>query len=122
MMVVQTDEREVVEVGPAAALPGHDVVDVGEGDVPTSGEAAMSVPAHDLAALGVARCPPGPALVHGVTDVVVDPDGDGGLTGDLSDDLCADQAVALELTGQVARLAFVVEEGSERDVDDDEVR
>ena len=65
----------------------------------------MSVPALDLAALGVARCPPGPALVHGVTDVVVDPDGDGGVTGDLLDGFCADQAVTLEHTGQIARLA-----------------
>ena len=36
----------------------------------------MSVPAHDLAALGVRGGAPGPALVHGVPDVVVDPEGD----------------------------------------------
>ena len=62
----------------------------------------MSVPAHDLAALGIARCAPGPALVHRVPDVVVDPDGDGGVAGDLLDRLGADQAVALELAGQAS--------------------
>ena len=38
----------------------------------------------------VGRCPPGPALVHGVADVVVDPDGDGGVTGDPAHGLGAD--------------------------------
>ena len=36
---------------------------------------------------------PGPALVHGVADVVVDPDGDGGVTGDPPHHLAIDQSV-----------------------------
>ena len=111
MMVMQTEKREVFKVGPAARLPGHDVVGVGEGDVGAAREAAVAVPAHDLSALGVGRLSPGPALVHGVPDVVVDTDGDGGVAGDLADGLGVDQAVALEVPGQLAGLAFLVEEG-----------
>ena len=81
----------------------------------------MSIPAHDLSALGIGRFSPGPALVHGVPDVVVDPDGDGGVTGDPLHGLALDQAVALELAGELASLlARLVDEGSERHVGDHE--
>ncbi len=36
------------------------------------GEPTVPVAAPELSALGLARFPPGPALVHGVADVVVD--------------------------------------------------
>ena len=65
----------------------------------------MSVPAHDLSALGRGRETPGPALVHGVPDVVVDGDDDGGVTGDAPQRLAIDQAVTLEVAGQGALLA-----------------
>ena len=60
----------------------------------------MAVPAHHLAPLGVGGFSPGPALVHGVPDVVVDPDGDGGVTSDLAHHLGADQSATLEVPGQ----------------------
>ena len=60
----------------------------------------MAVPAHHLSALGIARCPPGPAFVHRVAYVVVDPDGDGGVTGDLAHGIGADQAISLELASE----------------------
>ena len=53
MMVVQAHEREVVQVGRASGLPGHHMVDVGEGDVGAAREAAMAVPPHHLAPLGL---------------------------------------------------------------------
>ena len=63
-------------------------------------EATMSIPAHDLSTLGLGRESPGPALVHGVPDVVVDRDGDGGVTGDPPQRLGIDQPDVLELTGE----------------------
>ena len=65
----------------------------------------MSVPAHDLSALGRGRESPGPALVHGVPDIVVGGDDDGGVTGDSLHCLGVDQAVTLEVAGQGAVLA-----------------
>ena len=41
----------------------EDVMDIGEGHVGTTREPTMSVPAHDLTSLGIARCSSGPALV-----------------------------------------------------------
>ena len=65
----------------------------------------MSVPPHHLSALGLGREAPGPALVHGVADVVVDGDGDGGVTGDALHGLAVDQAVPFELPGERGALA-----------------
>ena len=82
----------------------------------------MAVPAHHLAALGIGGISAGPALVHGVAHVIVDPDGQSGVTGDPAHGLGADQAVAFELTGEGRRLARGVDEGAEGDVEDHEVR
>ena len=111
-MVVQAHEGEVVEVGPTARFPWNDVMHIGEGHVGTTREATMSVPAHDLAALGIARFSPGPALVHGVPDVVVDRDGHGGVTGDPLHGLDTDQPVTLELARQLALLAGLFDQGA----------
>ncbi len=65
----------------------------------------MSVAPHDLSALGITREPSGPALVHGVPDVVVNRHRDGGVTGDPLYRLAIDQTVVVELAGEGARLA-----------------
>ncbi len=44
-----------------------------------------------------------------------------GVTGDLAQRLGADQPVTLELTGQGAALAGLVDQGGQRGVDDDDV-
>ena len=82
----------------------------------------MAVSPHHLPALGIGRESPGPALVHGVAGVVVDGDGDGGVTGHPLHGLAVDQAVPLELPGELRALDGVVDERVERDVDDHEVR
>ena len=118
-MVVQTKEREILQVGRPAGFPWLDVMGVGEGDVGATREPTMSIPSHDLPSLGIGGCSSGPALVHGVTHVVVDGDGDGGVTRDLADGRSADQAGSLELAGQIA---LIVEEGGHGGMDDDEIR
>ena len=122
MMVMQAREREVVDIGPAARFPRNDVMHIGEGHVGASGKPAVAISPHHFPALGIGRIPSGPALVHGVAGVVVDGDGDGGVTGDLLHGLPIDQAVLLELSGELRGLNAVVDERIERDVDDDEVR
>ena len=109
MVVVATEQGEVVYVGAPARLPRHDVVDVGEGDVGAAREATVPVaPAH-LAAQGRARKAPGPALVHGVPDVVVDGNGDGGVTGDAPDGLGVDQPMMLEFAGELGGIPRVID-------------
>ena len=105
MMVVQACESQIVQVGAAAGFPRDDVVHIGEGHVGTARKATVPVPAHHLSALGLGREPFGPALVHGVPDVVVEGDDDGGVTGDPPHRLDIDQAVLLELAGEAARLS-----------------
>ena len=104
-VVEHAEQGQIVEVGPAPGFPRDDVVDVGEGHVGTAREATVTIAPHDLSALGVAREPLGPALVHGVPDVVVEGDHDGGVTGDPLHRLAVDQAPVLELGGQGALLA-----------------
>ena len=65
----------------------------------------MSIPSHDFAPLSGRREPSGPALVHGVSDLVVEGHDDGGVTGDPLHGLAIDQAVLLELAGQGTLLA-----------------
>jgi hypothetical protein len=89
-----------------------------ERDVRATGKPAVAVSAHDLPALSRCRVPIGPALVHGVTDVVVDRQDHGRVARDAPDGVCADHSVPLELTGE---LRLVVEEDLERGVDDDRV-
>ena len=101
VMVVEAQEREVVEVRAPVRFPGHHVVGVGERRVRAPGEPAVAVSAHDLPALGVGRFPPGPALVHRVAHVVVDTDRDRGVACDSSDGLAADEPVSLQLAGQL---------------------
>ena len=104
----------------APGLPGHDVMDIGEGHVVQPGKR------HSRSRRLTSRrwaCweALGPSLVHGVPDVVVDPDGDGGVTGDPLDRLGIDQAVTLELTGE-RRGSAASSTSAARDMDDDEVR
>ena len=99
-MVVETGEHEIAQVGRPVGFPRDNVMDIGEGHVRAAWEATMSIPAQDLSALGLARKPPGPALVHGVPDVVVDREDDGGVTGDPLHCLSVDEADVLELTGE----------------------
>ncbi len=103
-MVMSARESQIVQVAQTPEFPRHDVMHVGEGDVGTAREATMSVSAPDLSALGTGREAPGPALVHGVPDVVVDRYGQGALTGELSHRLGVDQPIVLELTRQLAGL------------------
>jgi len=97
VMVVQAQEREVLNVGPPVGLPGHHMVRVGERHVGAAGETAMAVPAHHLSALGVSGLSPRPTLVHRVPDVVIDADRDGGITGDPPHGRGVDQSIAFEL-------------------------
>ena len=122
VMVMEAHERKVVEVGLASRFPRHDVMHIGEGHVGASGKPAVAVSPHHLPALGIGRESPGPALVHGVADVIVDGDGDGGVARHPLHGLAIDQAVPLELPGELGGFDGVVDERVERDVDDDEVR
>ena len=56
-VVKQAEQGQIVEVGAATGFPRDDVVDIGEGHVGAAREATLSVPAHDLSALGIAREP-----------------------------------------------------------------
>ena len=85
-------------------------MDGGEGDVGTAREPALAVPADHLSSLGPGREAPGPALVHGVPDVVVDRHHHGGVTGDALDRLDVDQAMVLELARQLALVAGLVDQ------------
>src|SRR3984957_20884975 len=102
-MVVFAQEGEVGQVGCSSGFPRHDVVHMGEGDVGTAREPTMSVPALDLSALAWTGKTPGPALVHGVPDIVVDRHRNGGVTGDPPHRLAIDQAVPFELARQGRR-------------------
>ena len=104
-VVKQAEQGQIVEVGPAPGFPRNDVVDIGEGHVGAAREATVSIPPHDLSALGIGREPSGPALVHGVPDVVVERHDNGGVTGDPLHGLAVDQAVVLELAGEAGGLA-----------------
>jgi hypothetical protein len=55
-------------------------------------------------ALGVGVEPSDPALVHGVPDVVVEGDDDGGVTGNPLHRLAIDQAAVSELADEDAQL------------------
>ena len=122
VMVVQAQEGEILQIGPAAGLQGTTWWILVKVTLVTAREAAVPVPAHDLAALGRVGLSAGPALVHGVADVVVDRDGEGGVTGDLAHDIGADEAVTLELAGEGALLARGSStRAAERHVDDDDV-
>src|SRR5580692_3195457 len=102
VMVVQTGQGQIVEVGAAPGFPRKNVVHIGEGHVGTAREPTMSVPPQDLSALRLGRETAGPALLHGVPDVVVDPNDDGGVTSDPLQRLDVDQTAVLELAGQHA--------------------
>jgi hypothetical protein len=104
-VVVFAEENESGEVGSSSGFPRDDVVHMGEGHVPTAREATMSIPSPHLSALGLSRKTPGPALLHGVPDIVVDRHGKGGVTGDALDRLRIDQAVPLEFARQAALFA-----------------
>ena len=95
-------------------------MDIDEGRVGAVREATMSIPPHHLSALRLGREALGPALVHSVPDVVVDRDGDGGVTGDPSHGLAVDQSMTLEVTGEGRGFARVLEQGGHRDVYDDQ--
>ena len=97
-MMMNTEQDQIVEVGPAPGFPRDYVVHVGEGPVGTAGETAMAIAPDDLSSLGLCWEAFGPTLVHGVADVVVDPDGDGGVTGDPLHRVAIDQSVMLELS------------------------
>jgi hypothetical protein len=101
-MMMAAQEHEVRKVGVTTGFPRDDVMDIGKGHVRTAREPTLSVPAYDLSALRTGGEAPGPSLVHGVTHIVVDGHGDGGVTGDALHRLDVDQAVVLELGGQVA--------------------
>ena len=93
-MVVEAQQGQIVDVRLPAGLPRFDVMGVRERRVRAAREPAVPVPSPDLAALGVGRLTPGPALEHRVADVVVDRDGDRRVTGDPPHGLAADQVVA----------------------------
>ena len=104
-MVPAAQQHQVGQVGPTAGFPREDVVDDGKGDVGTAREPTVAVPADDLASLGARGEAPGPALVHGVAQRVVDGNDDGGVTGDALHRLDVDQTVMLELPCQLTLLA-----------------
>ena len=81
----------------------------------------MAVSPHHLPALGIRRESPGPALVHGVSGVIVDGDRNGGVTGHALHGLAIDQPVPLELPGEIGRFDGIVDECVERDVHDHEI-
>ena len=72
----------------------------------------MAVPAHDLSPLGPGREALGPALVHGVADLVVHGHHDGSIAGEAPHRLDVDQAVVFELAGQVIRIAGGIDQAS----------
>ena len=104
-MAKETEQGQIVEVGPAPGFPLDDVVDVGEGHVGTTREATPPVPPHHLSTLGIARETSCPALVHGVPEVVVEGHHNGGVTGDPPHRLSVDQATMPELAGQAVGFA-----------------
>ena len=122
MVVVQAHERQIVEVGPAVRFPRDDVVHVGERHVGAAGKPAVAIAPHHLPALGIGREAPGPALVHGVAGVIVDGDGDGGVTRQPLHGLGVDQAAPLEVPGECGGFDRVVDQRMEWDVYDHEVR
>lgn len=82
----------------------------------------MTIPAPHLAALRIGRFASGPAFVHGVADIVIDGDDDGGITGDPPDGLHAQEPVALELARQGRHFVrSPVDQGPERSVGHHEV-
>ena len=82
----------------------------------------MAIAPDDLSSLGLGWQAAGPALVHGVADVVVDPDGDGGVTGDPPHHLAIDQSVMLELPGELRGSVRIVDQSGQGGMDDHEVR
>src|SRR5271155_5713078 len=95
---------------------------IGKGRVRAAWEPAMSIPSQYLSALGPGRETPGPAFVHGVSDVVVDRDGNGGVTGDPAHRFGVDEADVMELAGECSTLARPIDQGVEWDVGDNEER
>ncbi len=118
--MVFAKEDEVGEVGSSSGFPRLDVVHMGEGHVRTAREPTTSVPSLDLSALALSRKTPGPALVHGVPDIVVDRHRNGGVTGDALHRLAVDQAVPLEFAGQGGRAARVLDQGGQGNMGDHE--
>ena len=118
MVVVLTEERQIVEVGlPAVAFPPPDVVRVDEDGVGTRREATVAVSPPELAALGGGRISSGPPLVHRVARLVVEGDDHRGVTRQAPGHLGVDKALVLELAGQLAVLC----EGRQRHVGHDDV-
>src|ERR1700678_1215976 len=104
-MVMEALEHHVAEIGQAARFPRNDVMHIGKGHVRAIGEPAMSIPSPYLSALGLGRETPGPAFVHGVSDVVVDRYRNGGVTGDPAHRFGVDEADVIELAGECSALA-----------------
>ena len=51
-MVVSAKQDQIVQIGPTAEIPGHDVMDGGKGGVRAPWEPALAVPADHLSSLG----------------------------------------------------------------------
>jgi hypothetical protein len=116
-MVVLTKKRQIWQIGgTSVGFPPSDVVWIYEGCIGTAGEAAVAVASDELPTLRSGRIAAPSAFVHRVTDVVVDRQDHRGITGDPTDRLGADEALALELARQFRSF---VEQGGQRHVGDD---
>ena len=82
VVVVLAQQNQIVQVGLAADPHGLMWCTLVKVTLVQPRETAMSIPSHDLPALGIGRKASGPTLVHRVTDVVVEGDDHGGVAGD----------------------------------------
>jgi hypothetical protein len=99
MVMVLAEQRQVGQVGGAPVrFPPSDVVGVHEDGIGATGEAAVPITPHDLAALGLGGVALLSTFVHGVALVVVNGDDQGAVAGQTPYGLGADEPVAFELT------------------------
>ena len=97
MMMVRAQGDEILEVGRPLVGPVHNVMDVGEDVVRAAGESTPPISPLGLPALRPGGEATGAPFEHGVTERVVEAQGNAGIAADAADGLRAQEAQALDL-------------------------
>ncbi len=95
-MVMVAQGHQIGQIRRSLVSPVHDMMDIGEDVVGATGEATSSVPPLDFATLWRGCQSLGATLEHGVTEGIIEGQGDRGVATDASDGLATQQPHPLD--------------------------